>query len=111
MRVNDVGLRAAVNGGEQLWVHEVGIGPAKRVPAADRRRSAEQADSPHPGEAAPQFDSLGSLQHCRTPSPPAARLRLLISHDRLERMHPDDLADIVEELGAEEREALFETAR
>jgi sporulation protein YlmC with PRC-barrel domain/CBS domain-containing protein len=40
---------------------------------------------------------------------PQRRLRLNISHDRLEAMHPADLADIVEELGTAEREAIFES--
>lgn len=40
---------------------------------------------------------------------PQRRLRLNISHDRLESMHPADIADIVEELGPAEREAIFET--
>jgi Mg/Co/Ni transporter MgtE len=40
---------------------------------------------------------------------PQRRLRLNISHDRLEAMHPADLADIVEELGSVEREAIFES--
>lgn len=107
VRVNDVGLRATVNGGEQLWVHEVGIG----LQSAFRRltegilpnnviRRIQQRLPPHsiPWEA------------CNIVEPdPQRRLRLLISHDRLEGIHPADLADIVEELGPEEREALFET--
>jgi sporulation protein YlmC with PRC-barrel domain len=40
---------------------------------------------------------------------PQRRLRLNISNDRLESMHPADLADIVEELGSVEREAIFES--
>ena len=40
---------------------------------------------------------------------PQRRLRLNISHDRLEAMHPADLADIVEELGSAERGAIFES--
>jgi len=39
---------------------------------------------------------------------PQRRLRLNISTDVLEQMHPADLADIVEELGPEDREAIFE---
>jgi len=39
---------------------------------------------------------------------PQRRLRLNISHQRLETMHPADLADIVEELGPEDRGAIFE---
>ena len=40
---------------------------------------------------------------------PLRRLRLNISYQKLEAMHPADLADIVEELGPAEREAIFET--
>jgi magnesium transporter len=40
---------------------------------------------------------------------PQRRLRLNISNSRLESLHPADLADLVEELGSAEREAIFET--
>ncbi len=40
---------------------------------------------------------------------PLRRLRLNISNDKLEQMHPADLADIVEELGPAEREAIMGT--
>ena len=40
---------------------------------------------------------------------PQRRLRLNITHSMLEKMHPADLADIVEELSPEDREAIFET--
>jgi len=40
---------------------------------------------------------------------PRRRLRLNISMQGLERIHPADLADIVEELSPEGREAIFET--
>ena len=39
---------------------------------------------------------------------PQRRLRLNISNKLLEQMHPADLADIVEELGPEDRQAIFE---
>ncbi|MCS7043521.1 MAG: CBS domain-containing protein [Bryobacteraceae bacterium] len=39
---------------------------------------------------------------------PQRRLRLNISMEPLEQMHPADLADIVEELSPEDREAIFE---
>ncbi len=38
---------------------------------------------------------------------PSRRVRLKIEQDRLEKMHPSDLADILEELAPAEREALF----
>ncbi len=40
---------------------------------------------------------------------PQRRLRLNISYQKLEEMHPADLADIVEDLAPAEREAIFET--
>jgi magnesium transporter len=40
---------------------------------------------------------------------PARRVKLKISHERLARLHPADIADIVEELAPAEREAVFET--
>ncbi|HLH19926.1 MAG TPA: CBS domain-containing protein [Bryobacteraceae bacterium] len=40
---------------------------------------------------------------------PLRRLRLNISYQRLEQLHPADLADIVEDLSPAEREAIFET--
>jgi len=42
-------------------------------------------------------------------SDPLRRLRLAISYEKLEELHPADLADIVEELGPAEREAIIET--
>lgn len=38
---------------------------------------------------------------------PQRRLRLNITHKMLEKLHPADLADIVEELSPEDREAIF----
>jgi CBS domain-containing protein/sporulation protein YlmC with PRC-barrel domain len=40
---------------------------------------------------------------------PARRIKLKISHDRLAKLHPADIADIIEELAPDEREAVFET--
>jgi CBS domain-containing protein len=40
---------------------------------------------------------------------PARRVKLKISHDRLAKLHPADIADIIEELAPAEREAVFET--
>jgi CBS domain-containing protein/sporulation protein YlmC with PRC-barrel domain len=49
-------------------------------------------------------------EYCNIVEPdPLRRLRLNISNDKLELMHPADLADIVEELGPDERESIFET--
>jgi sporulation protein YlmC with PRC-barrel domain len=40
---------------------------------------------------------------------PARRVKLKISNDRLAKLHPADIADIIEDLAPEEREAVFET--
>ena len=40
---------------------------------------------------------------------PARRVKLKISHERLAKLHPADIADIVEDLAPAEREAVFET--
>ena len=107
VRVNDLALRIARNGNEQLWVHEVGVG----LQGAFRRmtegllpnRIIREIQGRMPPNSIP-------WEACNIVEPdPQRRLRLRISHDRLERLHPADLADIVEELGTDEREALFET--
>ncbi|MEO8037064.1 MAG: CBS domain-containing protein [Acidobacteriota bacterium] len=49
-------------------------------------------------------------QYCNIVEPdPQRRLRLNITNDALEQMHPADLADIVENLGPDDREAIIET--
>src|SRR5208283_2957313 len=40
---------------------------------------------------------------------PARRIKLKISHDGLATLHPADIADIVEDLAPDEREAVFRT--
>ena len=51
-----------------------------------------------------------SWQYCNIVEPdPQRRLRLNISNLALEKMHPADLADIVEDLGPDDREAIIET--
>jgi magnesium transporter len=40
---------------------------------------------------------------------PARRVKLKISHDGLAKLHPADIADIVEELAPDERQAVFQT--
>jgi magnesium transporter len=49
-------------------------------------------------------------EHCSIiEADPQRRLRLNISNKLLEQMHPADLADIVEDLTPDDREAIFET--
>jgi sporulation protein YlmC with PRC-barrel domain len=54
-------------------------------------------------------NSIG-WEYCNIVEPdPQRRLRLNITNLALEKMHPADLADIVEELGPDDREAIIET--
>jgi magnesium transporter len=49
-------------------------------------------------------------EYCNVIEPdPLRRLRLNTSYQQLEKIHPADLADIVEELGPAQREAILET--
>ncbi|MEP6961341.1 MAG: CBS domain-containing protein [Acidobacteriota bacterium] len=107
VRVND--LTFAVrdeNGGQVLDVKDVDIG----VRSVFRRlmqgvlpprwiRKLQQPIPPHSID----WEFCNILEH-----DPQRRLRLNISDKLLEKMHPADLADIVEELGPEDRQAIFE---
>jgi CBS domain-containing protein/sporulation protein YlmC with PRC-barrel domain len=49
-------------------------------------------------------------RYCNMVEPdPQRRVRLNISYDHLEDLHPADIADIVEDLGPEDREAIIKT--
>ena len=108
VRVNDVALKIErTNAHDELWVHEVGVG----VQGAFRRltegilphRAIRSLQERLPNNSIP-------WEYCNMVEPdPQRRLKLRITHDRLEDIHPADLADIVEELGPAEREAIFET--
>jgi CBS domain-containing protein/sporulation protein YlmC with PRC-barrel domain len=109
VRVNDVELQSQPldGGGIQLRVGAVDIGArgALRrllkgiVPAAALRGLVEKIPArPIPWE----FVSLIETN-------PARRVHLKISSGRLTKLHPADLADIIEELTPSEREAVFES--
>jgi CBS domain-containing protein/sporulation protein YlmC with PRC-barrel domain len=108
VRVNDVtfDIRREPNR-DTLWVLEVDVGIRSIlrrllqgvVPKRLVRRIQEVIP---PNSIRWEFCSIVEAD-------PQRRLRLDISNQMLERMHPADLADIVEELGPAEREAIFET--
>jgi len=108
VRVNDVtfGIQRT-NGTEVLRLLEVDIGIRSifrrllqgAIPSAWTRRLQE-----------PIRPNSIRWEFCNILEPdPQRRLRLNISHKLLEEMHPADLADIVEELSPEDREAIFES--
>ena len=107
VRVNDVDLLLDTAGNlATLRVNEVDVGPrgALRrllkglVPRATIRTFVEKfAPKTIP------WDFVNMIE-----VDPARRVRLKIQHDRLNDIHPADLADILEDLGPAQREAVFE---
>lgn len=106
VRVNDVDLaEQRTNGTVELRVTDVDVG----LPGAARRLLQ--------GLASPAF--IRSIQEklpARTirwefvnliEPDPLRRVKLRITHDKLETMHPADLADIMEELSPAERQAII----
>lgn len=108
VRVNDVTFEVRQEEGFQyLNVLEVDIGVRSIV-----RRLLQGVVPPSLMRRMQQPISPNSIrwEYCNIVEPdPQRRLRLNISHQALERMHPADLADIVEELSPEDREAIIET--
>jgi len=108
VRINDVTFEIRQEDGHEiLWVLEVDIGIRsifRRVlqGVIPRRwiRRLQVRIPPH---------SI-RWEFCNILEPdPQRRLRLNISNRLLEEMHPADLAEIVEDLSPEDREAIFET--
>ena len=120
VRVNDVTFEvrhAAANGNGQggyngngrncLYVLEVDVGIRSIV-----RRLLQGALPPRLLRKLHSVIPPNSIrwEFCNIVEPdPQRRLRLNISHEKLEKIHPADLADIVEELSPADREAIFET--
>ena len=107
VRVNDVTFEVRRElGGDELWVLEVDIGIRSIF-----RRLLQGALPPRwvrrlQGRIPP--NSI-RWEFCNILEPdPQRRLRLNISNKLLEEMHPADLADIVEDLSPQDREAIFE---
>jgi magnesium transporter len=108
VRVNDVDLHEEVSGNRVvLKVGSVDVGPRGAI------RRLLKGVVPHaalhallrriPPRAIPwEFVDLIETD-------PARRIKLKISHDRLAKLHPADIADIIEDLAPDEREAVFET--
>ncbi len=108
VRVNDVALRIErINAHEELWVHEVGVGLQAGFRRLTEGLLPQSVIRKLQGKLA---HNAIPWEYCNIVEPdPQRRLKLRIQHDRLSQLHPADLADIVEELGPAEREALFET--
>jgi magnesium transporter len=108
VRVNDVTFEVRRrNDHEELCVHEVDIGVRSIF-----RRLVQGVLPPRLIRRlmAPIAPNSIRWEVCNiVEADPQRRLRLNISHKALEELHPADLADIVEELSPQDREAIFES--
>jgi len=108
VRVNDVDLHQEISGERpvlKVGSVDVGVRGAVRrllkgvVPAAALNALVRKI----PARTIP-WDFVDLIE-----TDPARRVRLKISHERLAKLHPADIADIIEDLAPDEREAVFET--
>jgi len=107
VRVNDVTFEISRGERDSLMVLEVDVGIRSIF-----RRLMQGAFSPRWVRRMQRPISPNSIrwEFCNiVEADPLRRLRLNISNRKLEHMHPADLADIVEELGPAEREAILGT--
>lgn len=111
VRVNDVDLEFDPAGPDPkrsvLRVHSVDVGARGAV------RRLLRGVAPHKGLEV----LLGKIPPRSIPwnfvdvieTDPARRVKLKISHEGLAKLHPADIADIVEDLAPDERQAVFQT--
>lgn len=95
------------SGGQVLWVQDVDIGLRsifRRLVQGVMPKSWIRAVQVHIPPRSIRWEFCNILE-----PDPQRRLRLNISDKLLEKMHPADLADIVEELGPDDRQAIFES--
>src|SRR5215813_3132756 len=108
VRVNDVDLYPENgNGSLQLKVGEVDVGTRGAVRRLLKgvvpEIAVERLVQKLPTKVIPwEFVDLIETD-------PSRRVKLKIEHDRLARLHPADIADILEELAPAQREAVFES--
>jgi magnesium transporter len=108
VRVNDITIEIRTDGPREiLSVMEVDIGIRsilrRLLQGVAPPRWVRRLQNPIPPNSI-------RWEMCNVVEPdPQRRLRLNISYQKLEEMHPADLADIVEELAPADRGAIFET--
>jgi CBS domain-containing protein/sporulation protein YlmC with PRC-barrel domain len=108
VRVNDVGLLwIQQEGGAEVHTVEVEVGARGAVRRMLKglvpRALVDRIAARFPSRGIPwKFVDLVEVD-------PARRVRLKIDHERLARLHPSDIADILEDLAPAQREAVFST--
>ncbi|MGA8027803.1 MAG: CBS domain-containing protein [Bryobacteraceae bacterium] len=108
VRVNDVTFLKECEGGQEvLHILEVDVGlrsilrrVLRGIVSPARIRALQRRIAPN----SIRWEFCNILE-----ADPQRRVRLNISNKLLENMHPADLADIVEDLGHEDRRAIFDT--
>jgi len=108
VRVNDVDLRLEQsNGAWRLKIGQVDVGlrgAIRRLLKGLAPRPAVEALASRMPERAIPWEAVDLIE-----TDPARRVHLKLEYDRLSKLHPADIADILEELAPAEREAVFES--
>ncbi len=111
VRVNDVDLEFDVqrekDAGPALRVQSVDVGARGAVRRLLRGVAPRAALQALLGKIPPRSIPWNFVDVIETD--PARRVKLKISHEGLSKLHPADIADIVEELAPDERQAVFQT--
>jgi len=112
VRVNDVDLQIEAQKGTAsshpvLRVQSVDVGAKGAVRRLLRGVAPKAALQVLLGRIPPRTIPWNFIDVIETD--PARRVKLKISHDGLAKLHPADIADIVEDLAPDERQAVFQT--
>lgn len=112
VRVNDVDLQVDTGKGvvpapPVLRVHSVDVGARGAIRRLLRGVAPRTAMRVLLGRIPPRSIPWNFVDIIETD--PARRVKLKISHEGLAKLHPADIADIVEELAPDERQAVFQT--
>jgi magnesium transporter len=111
VRVNDVDLEFDTQKDKSarpsLRVHSVDVGARGAIRRLLRGVAPKTALQVLLGKIPPRSIPWDFVDLIETD--PARRVKLKISHEGLAKLHPADIADIVEELAPDERQAVFQT--
>jgi magnesium transporter len=112
VRVNDVDLQVEVqkdptHSNPVLRVHSVDVGARGAIRRLLRGVAPKMALHALLGRIPPRSIPWNFIDLIETD--PARRVKLKISHEGLAKLHPADIADIVEDLAPDERQAVFQT--
>jgi magnesium transporter len=110
VRVNDVDLRAEpANGSLKIRIGQVDVGlrgAIRRLLKGLAPRPAIEALAGRMPERAIPWEAVDLIE-----TDPARRVHLKLEYARLSKLHPADIADILEELAPAEREAVFQSLK